>query len=211
MRSAKLRLHRPEKANAVIKALLAIFVALAVIRSATAGPLERQQISREYGRASSVHSNLTFQCGRYVYDSPAKAQCEASILQVEDQMNRLRQRFEEDKRREPPQELDPEDSKYLTPNDAIRARQEEAQKRTEEGVENIFRGILGLPAREKVETIPHTSSEFAAFVAQSCPKYWGSLPQSRRSHILTNYPGANEDVKRATVKQCVDLERALPQ
>jgi len=194
----------------VIKAILAIFVALAVIGSATAGSLERQKMSQEYKRAEGIRDNLNFRCQQYAYDSPAQAQCEASILQVEDYMNRLRQRFDEDKRREPPQQFDPEDSKYLTLNDALMARQQEAREGTQRGAEDVFRAILGVPRERTSETIPHTSSEFAAFVAQSCPRYWGSLPQSERTRVLTAYPGTSEDMKRAKVKQCVDLEGALP-
>ena len=194
----------------MIKAILAIFVALAVIGSATAGSLERQKMSQEYKRAKGIRDNLEFRCQRYAYDSPAQAQCEASILQVEDYMDRLRQRFDEDKRRVPPQEFDPHDSKYLTPADDIRARQQEAEKGMERGAEDVFRALLGVPREQTAERIPHTSSEFAAFVAQSCPRYWGSLPQTERTRVLTAYPGKSEDAKRATVKQCVDLEGALP-
>lgn len=300
MKSAKLRLPRPETADTFIKAILAIFVALAVIGSATAGPpgllrlafvvatdsdvrarflearrqdlvrvtrseetservilacdrlvidcyvvysipfetildtatadmmqtlgrpapriylagpLERQQINQEYKKARNIQFDLESKCSRYTYDSPQKSQCEASMFLIQDHVDKLRQRFEEDKRRQPPQESDPEDSKYLdmTPAERLEAERKEYEERAVRGIENIFRAISGVPGGQKAETIPQTSSEFAAFVAQSCPKYWGSLPQSERSRLLTAYPGTSEDVKRATVQQCVDRERTLTQ
>lgn len=178
-----------------------------------AGPLERQQINRQIEEAKGIQLRLEMRCSRYAYDSPQQAQCEASSFLINDQVDKLRQRFEEDKRREPPKESDPEDSKYLymTPAEQLNADRKMYQDRAAEALEQLFGTMLGLPDKQKAETIPQTSSEFAAFVAQSCPKYWGSLPQSERTRLLTAYPGTSEDVKRATVQQCVDRERALTQ